>query len=209
VEKFKYFGWHEQIRIAFRGNVAVRHHLAGMELLLSFRYMVLLRCSYCCSSREHEFLDLREFLRVIELLRTIQENWFIPNKKHCYMGSTRNWNLYSVLGNSKDQSSIRVTQAAACDWSATWALGIKLSLRKLVLLPSHFQVIPKSCDLLLIVPCLFPTLLGRMFSRDYGDSLYGSCPSEVPFQESMFKLTGARLLGDSIPRRTKQNRISY
>jgi hypothetical protein len=35
---------------------------------------------------------------------------------------------------------------------------------------------------------------------DYGDSLYGSCPSEVYFQESTFRLTIARLLGDSIPR---------
>jgi hypothetical protein len=40
--------------------VAVRHHLAGRELLLSSRYMVP--------------LDLRECLRVIELLRAVQEN---------------------------------------------------------------------------------------------------------------------------------------
>jgi hypothetical protein len=55
-------------------TVAVRHHFAGMELLLSSRYTVQLRCSYCCSSREHEFLDLREFLRAIELLRAVKEN---------------------------------------------------------------------------------------------------------------------------------------
>jgi hypothetical protein len=55
-------------------TVAVRHHLAGVELLLSSRYTVPLPCSYCCSSREHEFLDLREFLRAIELLRAVKEN---------------------------------------------------------------------------------------------------------------------------------------
>jgi hypothetical protein len=38
-----------------------------------------------------------------------------------------------------------------------------------------------------------------MFSRDYGDGVYGSCLSEVPFQESTFRLTSARLLGDNIP----------
>jgi hypothetical protein len=38
-----------------------------------------------------------------------------------------------------------------------------------------------------------------MFSMTYGDSLYGSCPSEAPFQESTIRLTSARLLGDSIP----------
>jgi hypothetical protein len=42
--------------------------------LLSSRYMVQLRCSYCRSSREHEFLDLREFLRAIELLRAVKKN---------------------------------------------------------------------------------------------------------------------------------------
>jgi hypothetical protein len=110
-----------------------------------------------------------------------------------------------------DQRSVSVTQAAACDRSAALALEKKkLSLRKLVLLPPHFQIIPKSCDLLLIFPCLFPTFLGRMFSSDYGDGLYGSSLSEVPFQGSTFRLTSARLLGDSISaRRTKQNRISY
>jgi hypothetical protein len=41
--------------------VAVRQHLAGRELLLSSRYTVPLRCSYCRCSREHEFLDLRKF----------------------------------------------------------------------------------------------------------------------------------------------------
>jgi hypothetical protein len=55
-------------------TVAVRHHLAGMELLLSSRYTVPLRCFYCRSGREHEFLDLREFLHAIELLRAIKEN---------------------------------------------------------------------------------------------------------------------------------------
>jgi hypothetical protein len=64
----------------------------------------------------------------------------------------------------------------------------------------YFQIIPKSCELLLVFPCLFPTFLGRLFWRDYGDGLYGSCPSEVPFQDSAFRLTCARLLGDSIPR---------
>jgi hypothetical protein len=59
--------------------VAVRHHLAGMELLLSSSYMVPLRCS-CCNSREH-FLDLREFLRLIELLRAVQENSLIYSKQ--------------------------------------------------------------------------------------------------------------------------------
>jgi hypothetical protein len=61
--------------------VTVRHHLAGMELLLSSRYTVPLRCSYCRSSREHEFLDLREFLRVIELLRAVQENSLVYSKQ--------------------------------------------------------------------------------------------------------------------------------
>jgi hypothetical protein len=67
--------------------------------------------------------------------------WFIPNKtkKHCYTGSTRNWNLYSVLGNSKGRSSVSVTQAVACDRSAALALWIKLSLRKLALLPHIFK----------------------------------------------------------------------
>jgi hypothetical protein len=49
-----------------------------------------------------------------------------------------------------DWSSVSVTQAAAWDWSATLALGKKLPLLKLVLLPPHFQIIPKSSDLLLI-----------------------------------------------------------
>jgi hypothetical protein len=40
--------------------VAVRHHLAGMERLLSPRYKVPIRRS-CCNSRELEFFDLREF----------------------------------------------------------------------------------------------------------------------------------------------------
>jgi hypothetical protein len=175
-----------------------------MELLLSSRHMLPLRCSCCCSSREHEFLDLREFLRATELLRAVQENSLVyspppPKKNHCYTGSSRNWNLYSVLGNSKGRSSVSVTQAVACDRCAALTLGIKLSLRKLALLPPTFQIIPKSCDLLLMFPCLFPEFLGRMFSRDYGDSLYGSCPSEVRFQGRTFRLTSARLLGDSIP----------
>jgi len=41
--------------------VAVRQHLAGRELMLSSRYTVPLRCSYCRCSWEHEFLDLREY----------------------------------------------------------------------------------------------------------------------------------------------------
>jgi hypothetical protein len=124
-------------------TVAVWHHLAAMELLLSSRYMVPLCCSYCRSSQEHEFFDLREFLHAIELLRAVKENWLVYSKQtkkknHCYTGSTRNWNLYSVLGNSKnrssvrvtqaiacDRSAIRVTQAVACDRSAALALGIK------------------------------------------------------------------------------------
>jgi hypothetical protein len=61
--------------------VAVRRHLVGMELLLSSRYTVPLRCSYCCNNREHEFLDLREFLRVIELLRVVQENSLVYSKQ--------------------------------------------------------------------------------------------------------------------------------
>jgi hypothetical protein len=61
--------------------IAVRHHLSGMELLLSSRYMVPLRCSYCCSSREHEFLDLREFLREIELLCVVQEKSLVYSKQ--------------------------------------------------------------------------------------------------------------------------------
>jgi hypothetical protein len=181
--------------------VAVRQHLAGRELLLSSRYTVPLRCSYCCNSREHEFLDLREFLRVIELLRAVQENSLVYSKqKNSYTGNARNWNLHSILGNSKGRSSVRVIQATAWDRSAALALWIKLCMRKLVLLPPHFQIIPKSCDLLLIAPCLFPTFLGRLFSMDYGDGLYGFCPSEGPFQGSTFRLTSARLLGDSIPR---------
>jgi hypothetical protein len=55
-------------------SVTVRHHLAGRELSLSSRYTVPLGCSYCRSSREHEFLDLREILRAIELLRAVKEN---------------------------------------------------------------------------------------------------------------------------------------
>jgi hypothetical protein len=76
--------------------------------------------------------------------------------------------------------------------------------------PAHFQIIPNSCELLLFFPCLFPTFLGRMFSRDYGDRLYGSCPSEVP-------LSREHVQADKCPtpwrqhsaRRTKRNRISY
>jgi hypothetical protein len=75
----------------------------------------------------------------------------------------------------------------------------KIPPRKLALLPPHFQIIPKISDSLLIFPCLFPTFLGKMFSRDYGDGPYGSCLSEIPFKESTFRLTSARLLGDSIP----------
>jgi hypothetical protein len=121
-----------------------------MELLLSSHYMVLLRCSYCHSSR-----DVREFFRVIELPRAMQENSLVysKQKKRCYTGSIWNQNLYSVLDNSKDRSSVRVTQAAACDRSAALALGKNsLSLRKLILLPPHFQIMPKSCELLLVFP---------------------------------------------------------
>jgi hypothetical protein len=153
---------------------------------------------------------LREFLRVIELLRAVQENSLVysKQKKNTYTGSTRNLNLYSVLGNSKGRSSVRVTQAVACDRSAALALGIKLFLRKLVLLPPHFQIIPKSCDLLLIVPCLFPTYLGRMFSRDYGDSFM------APVRPN--SLSREHVQADKCPtpwrqhsaRRTKRNRIS-
>jgi hypothetical protein len=53
--------------------------------------VLLLRCSYCCNSREHEFLDLREFLRVIELLRAVQGNSLVYSKQtKNYTGSTRN-----------------------------------------------------------------------------------------------------------------------
>jgi hypothetical protein len=166
--------------------VAVRHHLAGMELLLSSRYMVPLRSSCGCSSREHEFLDLREFLLVIELLRAVQEKSLVYSKqKHSYTGNTRNWNLYSVLGNSKGRSSVRVTQAVVCDRSAALALGKKLPLRKLI--GYFFPHICKSYLRVLTFPCLFPTFLGRMFWRDYRDGLYGSCPSEVPFQGFRWK----------------------
>jgi hypothetical protein len=43
--------------------------------LLSSRYTVPLRCSYCCcNSREHEFLDLRDFLYV-------WLNYYVPYRK--------------------------------------------------------------------------------------------------------------------------------
>jgi hypothetical protein len=69
----------EQSFVSVHCFVSVRHHLAGRELLLSPPpppHMVLLRCSYCRSSREHEFLDLGDFFffRVIELLRAVKEN---------------------------------------------------------------------------------------------------------------------------------------
>jgi hypothetical protein len=47
--------------------------------LLCSRYMVPLRCSYCCNGREHEFLDLRDFSRVIGKLQG-------PKFCTCYSG---------------------------------------------------------------------------------------------------------------------------
>jgi hypothetical protein len=46
---------------AWFSGVAVRQRLAGRELLLSSRYTVPLRCSYCRCIREHEFLHFREY----------------------------------------------------------------------------------------------------------------------------------------------------
>jgi hypothetical protein len=119
--------------------VAVWHHLAGMELLMSSSYMVPLRCSCCCNSREH-FLDLREFLRVIELLRAVQENSLIYSKQKTMLHRQYpNWNLYSVLGNSKGRSYVRVTQAAAWDRSAALEVGIKTLSAKTCTSPPTFS----------------------------------------------------------------------
>jgi hypothetical protein len=196
--------------------IAVRHHIAGMELLLSSRYMVPLRCSYGCDSREEEYLVLREFIRVWimwhtgELTGLLKKNtvtWAIPGTEtytpHWATPRTEVYNYIGQLQGPKFCTLLRMLPVTEVP------LEKKLPLQKLVLLPPHFKIIPKSSDLVLIFPCLFPTFLGRMFSRAYGNGLHGSFPSEIPFQGSTFRLTSARLLGDSISAWTKQNRISY
>jgi hypothetical protein len=182
-------------------------------------------------------------LCIIELQHVVQENSLVYSMVQCYMGSTWNWNLCATLGNSQDRSLrlygtipgtavlyvlLRPLPVPKCHFGAGKK---KLPLWKLVLLPPHFQIIPKGSDsslcsiwhlrhsrpnisfcddLLPISPCLFPTFIDRMFSGDSRNGLYGSFPSRIPFQGSMFRLTSARLLGDSIStQRTKQNRISY
>jgi hypothetical protein len=137
--------------------------------------------------RTHWFIKKHTVTRALPGTETYTLHWTTPRTE-----------VYNYMGQLQGPKFC-VSQAPACDRSAALTLGEKLLLRKLELLPPQFQIIPKSSDSLLIFPCLFPTFLSRMFSRDYGDGLYGSCPSEITFQGSMFRLTSARLLRDSIP----------
>jgi hypothetical protein len=168
-----------------------------------------LRCSYCCNGREHEFLDLREFLRVNELLLAVQENSLVLETKNTVTRAVPGTEIYTIYWATPRAEVLYALLSPLPEPKCRLGAGNKtLSLRKLVLLPPNFQIIPNSCDLLLIFPCLCPTFLGRLFSRDYGDGLYGSCPSEGPFQGGTFRLTSARLLGDSIPRE-EQNETKF
>jgi hypothetical protein len=75
------------------------------------------------SCREHETWISWNSLRVIELLRAVQGNSLVYSKqKRCYTGNTWNWNSYSVLGNFKGRSYVRVAQAAACDRNAAYMM---------------------------------------------------------------------------------------
>jgi hypothetical protein len=93
--------------------------------------MLPLRYSCGCNSREHEFLDLREFLRGIELRCDVQENSLVYLKKKTLLhgqypelklihntGPLPGLKSTTVWGKSKGRSSVSVTQAAVCDRSA-------------------------------------------------------------------------------------------
>jgi hypothetical protein len=137
--------------------------------------------------------------------------YFKKINKNCYMGSTRNWRLYSVLGNSKDRSAMRVTQAVACDRSAVratqavacdrsapLALGIKLSLWPPAFLPPHFKTyitVKNYCRCLVCFP--HPWAGHSQVTKEI--TQMASVHLKIPLQESMLTLTGARLPGDSIP----------
>jgi hypothetical protein len=119
-------------------------------------------------------------------------------KKHCYTGSTRNWNLYSVLGNSEDRSSVRVTQA--CDPSAPLALGMKLCLCDSPhFSPPHFKTYITVESYCWFLVCFPHSWAGRSQGTMEITQMAPVRP-KFPHQESMLRLTGAWLPGDSTPR---------
>jgi hypothetical protein len=128
-------------------------------------------------------------------------HWFIPNKtkKTLLHGQYPELKFILWTGHLQGPKFCTCYSGYCLGPKCRFSAGNKTISTKTCTSSPTFQIIPKSYDLVLIFPCLLPTFLGRMFLRDYGDSLYGSCPSEVPFQESSSRLTSARLLGDSIP----------
>jgi hypothetical protein len=79
---------------------------------------------------------------VIELLRAVQENSLVYSKQKKTLTQvipgTEICTLYLATPRTEG-SSVRVTQAVACDQIAALALGKELPLRKLVLLPPIFK----------------------------------------------------------------------
>jgi hypothetical protein len=146
-------------------TVSVRHRLAGRELLLSSRYTVPLRCSYCWRSREHEFLDLREFLRVIELLRAVQENSLVYSKKMLH-GQFSELKFILCTGQLQGPKFCKCYSGRRLWPMCRFDAGNKTLSAKTCTSPPPPQIIPKSCDLLLMFPCLFPAFLGRLFVPD-------------------------------------------